>query len=70
MSKLPKSAFVSDADYVQHESVVVNGIKYPVTRRSGYLKAAMNNYYGWTSVWADTEVNLVRRVKQVRSGGQ
>lgn len=51
-------------------SVPVNGTTYAVTEQSGILKAALNGYFGWTSVWADTFPNLVRRIKQVRSGGQ
>lgn len=50
--------------------IIVGNKSYVVTECAGYLKAALNGYYGWTSVWADNEVNLVRRIRQVRSGGQ
>jgi hypothetical protein len=52
------------------QRVLVNGKAYLVSERSGYLKASLNGYFGWTSVWADTETGLQRRIKQVRSGGQ
>lgn len=50
--------------------VFVSGTSYAVTQCSGYLKASLNGYFGWTSVWADDYKGLVRRIKQVRSGGQ
>jgi hypothetical protein len=50
--------------------VFVSGTSYAVQERSGYLKADLNGYFGWTAVWADTYAGLVRRIKQVRSGGQ
>jgi len=50
--------------------IAVNGTSYAVGEKAGLLKAALNGYFGWTSVWADTYPNLVRRIKQVRSGGQ
>lgn len=53
-----------------HRSVFVNGKFYRVTERPGYLKADLNGYFGWTSVWADTYPNLVARIRLVRSGGQ
>lgn len=53
-----------------HRSVFVSGKFYRVVERSGYIKADLNGYFGWTSVWADTYPNLVKRIKQVRSGGQ
>lgn len=51
-------------------SVVVNGVSYRVVERAGCFKAAMQGYFGWTSVWAPTEAVLTSRIKQVRSGGQ
>lgn len=50
--------------------VFASGKTYPVTEHAGYLKADMNGYFGWTFVWADTREGLVRRIRQVRSGGQ
>lgn len=50
------------------EEISVNGFSYIVVERGGYFKAAMNGYLGWTSVWADTLVNLGRRIKQLRPG--
>jgi hypothetical protein len=50
--------------------VFVSGTSYAVTERAGYLKADLSGYFGWTSVWADTYPGLVRRIRQVRSGGQ
>jgi hypothetical protein len=52
-------------------SIVVSGIAYRVIEsKSGNLKAYLNGYFGWTSVWAETEYDLARRIRQVRSGGQ
>lgn len=49
----------------------VDGKYYTVVERSGYLKALLNGYFGWTSIWADTDTNLTRRIRQVRiNGGQ
>jgi hypothetical protein len=48
----------------------VNGISYYIIERGGYFKAAINGYLGWISVWADTYPKLIRRIEQVRSGGQ
>ena len=70
MSHLSKSKFAIDADYLRQGLVVVNGTSYFVTERSGYFKAALNGYFGWTSVWGETLEQLLRRIKQVRSGGQ
>jgi hypothetical protein len=50
--------------------VPVNGKLYEITEHAGYLKAQLNGYFGWTSVWADTLKILTRRIQQVRSGGQ
>ena len=50
--------------------VFVNGASYAVHERSGYLKADLNGYFGWTSVWAQDYDGLKRRIRQVRSGGQ
>jgi len=52
------------------QKVFVSGTSYLVTERAGYLKAALNGYFGWTSVYAEDYKGLVRRIKQVRSGGQ
>ena len=52
------------------QRVFVSGTSYNVSERSGYLKADLSGYFGWTSVWADDYKGLVRRIKQVRSGGQ
>lgn len=39
--------------------------------RSGHFKAYLDGRYGgWTSVWADTYPNRVRRVQQTKNGGQ
>lgn len=51
-------------------SVFVSGTSYKVIERAGYLKAMLNGYFGWTSVWADTREELGRRIKRIRSGGQ
>jgi len=38
---------------------------------NGHFKAYLNGRFGgWTSVWADSYANLVRRVQQARNGGQ
>jgi hypothetical protein len=50
--------------------VTIRGVSYLVTEHSGYLKAHLNGYFGWTSVWAASEEALLRRVQQVRTGGQ
>lgn len=50
--------------------VFANGVSYRVLERSGYLKAVINGQMGWTSVWADTYTDLVRRIKQAQRGGQ
>jgi hypothetical protein len=52
------------------QTVSVGGIKYPVREHSEILKADLNGYYGWTTVWASTQDELERRIKRVRSGGQ
>lgn len=52
------------------QTVFVSGTVYKVTERAGYLKAALNGYFGWTSVWAYDQEGLKRRIRQVRSGGQ
>ncbi len=52
------------------QTVFVNGMAYRVSEHAGYLKAALNGYFGWTSVWAPDSESLKRRIKQVRSGGQ
>jgi hypothetical protein len=50
--------------------VFVSGQSYAVYARAGYIKADLNGYYGWVSVWADDYDGLKRRIRQVRSGGQ
>jgi hypothetical protein len=71
MSGLPRSAFVRAADFpTTSGSVFINGRSYAVVERSGYFKALLNGYFGWTSVWAQTYPDLIVRIKQVRSGGQ
>jgi hypothetical protein len=53
--------------------IFVGGKSYKVSEHSGYLKAQLNGYFGWTSVWANPKdglLGLARRIKQVRSGGQ
>lgn len=52
------------------QKVFVSGTSYKVSEHPGYLKAALNGYFGWTAVYADDYKGLVRRIKQVRSGGQ
>jgi hypothetical protein len=51
-------------------SVFVAGIEYNVRECGEILKADMDGYYGWTSVWAPDVDGIKRRIKQVRSGGQ
>lgn len=50
--------------------IEVNGLTYLVVDRGGHWKATINGYLGWTSVWADTYQHLIRRIEQIRSGGQ
>lgn len=50
--------------------VFVNGVNYSVHESAGLLKADMNGFYGWTSVWAEDSEELKRRIRKVRSGGQ
>jgi hypothetical protein len=52
------------------QRVFVSDTSYLVTERAGYLKAALNGYFGWSFVYAEDYKGLVRRIKQVRSGGQ
>ena len=49
---------------------MANGLTYRVTEHAGLLKAHLNGFLGWTTVWSDTYMNLVKRIKQARSGGQ
>jgi hypothetical protein len=51
-------------------SAIVGGVAYQVREGVGVLKAEMNGYYGWVSVWADDSEELKRRIRRVRSGGQ
>ena len=51
------------------QRVFVNGTSYDVTEHSGYISAALNGRFGWNAVWAETYTQLVRRIKQVLSGG-
>lgn len=55
---------------MRQSKVFVDGVSYVVIERAGYIKAALNGFFGWTSVWADTYTNLVRRIRQARKGGQ
>ena len=50
--------------------VVIRDVSYLVTEHSGYLKAHLNGYFGWTAVWAASEESLIRRIQQVKTGGQ
>jgi hypothetical protein len=50
--------------------IFVTGTRFRITEHPGYLKAHLNGWMGWTSVWATTGEALVRRIKQIRSGGQ
>lgn len=50
--------------------VSVSGISYAVRQCPGYLKADLNGYFGWTSVWAKDYDGLRQRIRQARSGGQ
>jgi hypothetical protein len=50
--------------------VWVNGISFPVERRSTYLKADMHGVGNWDKVWAETEEGLVRNIKRALSGKQ
>ena len=43
---------------------------YRVSEHAGFLKADLDGYFGWTSVWADSQEILERRIRQVRNGGQ
>ena len=43
--------------------VFVNGRRYPVSEKPGYLKAHLFDVHGWTSVWAETYTQLVRRIR-------
>jgi hypothetical protein len=41
----------------------VNGFSFLVTQRSGYIKANLDGQFGgWTSVWAQTPGELIRRI--------
>lgn len=50
------------------QHVFVNGVPYSVRECSGVLKADLNGYFGWKSVWAETHTQLTRRIKQVIDG--
>lgn len=50
--------------------VLVNGILFPVERRSTYLKADMRGIGNWDKVWAEDEAGLVRNIKKALSGKQ
>lgn len=54
----------------KYRTIFVLDTEYRVTEHGNLMKAYMNGRYGWTTVWADTEANLIRRVKQARLGGQ
>lgn len=64
MSRPQKTIFVSKNPTGR------SGNTYLVTEKPGYLKADLHGQFGWTSVWADTYTNLVRRIRQARNGGQ
>lgn len=51
-------------------TVFVDGVRYFVVERAGYVKALMNNYFGWGSVWAEDYISLVKRIRLARRGGQ
>jgi hypothetical protein len=46
-------------------SVFANGKRYPVTEHKGYLSAHLFDKRGWTSVWGQDFVELVRRIRFV-----
>jgi hypothetical protein len=50
--------------------VLVSGKKYFVQEKPGYIKANLNGIFGWESVWADTSVQLIRRIKRALAGDQ
>ena len=50
--------------------ICVDGETYSVVERPGYLKAYLDGFGGWASVWADTAQNLMRRIQQARRGRQ
>lgn len=52
------------------QSIFVDGRSYSVVERSGYIKADLQGILGWSSVWADDYISLVRRIRQARRGGQ
>ena len=43
---------------------------YRVSEHAGLLKAHLNGFFGWTSVWADSIPSLEQRIRKVRMGGQ
>jgi hypothetical protein len=51
-------------------AVFVGGRSYPVQEKQGYLKADLGGLFGWTSVWAETYTQLVRRIKWVLTAGE
>jgi hypothetical protein len=55
---------------VAKRAVFVSGRSYPVQERQGYLKADLGGLFGWTSVWADSYTQLVRRIKWVMTAGE
>jgi len=44
-------------------SVFVNGRRYPVQERVGYVRAHLYDIHGWTAVWAEDYTQLVRRIR-------
>jgi hypothetical protein len=58
---------MSHRRYVRH---YITGTIIQFTQKVGFLKAHLNGFYGWTSIWAPEYGELVRRIKQARNGGQ
>lgn len=44
-------------------SVFVNGRRYPVQERVGYLRAHLYDTHGWCAVYAEDYTALVRRIR-------
>jgi hypothetical protein len=49
--------------------VHVNGRTFPVRDKQGFLKADLGGLYQWKSVWADSNRQLVQRIKRVMAEG-
>lgn len=50
--------------------ITVGNSTYVVIEKAGHFRAHLNHYCGWDSVWAYTEEDLTRRIRQIKSGGQ